>query len=378
MAAELSFTTVANKADIVPTLDYAPEVAPLLWSKLPGVFWRLLIHLGTHMKVIRYLRRQPFAETVQNNPKFAFKYLSPNYLAKGLSVTEGAACFLHHYKRLYDTLPNRILRQTLHWDSVLYQAAEGDNLLSLAMGMSRPNPNEGEMSLFLKWDGEILFTLSFTIVPGKIVNSESEEILLISRLQGTPGRLSDRLGLAVKTLHRVGPRRLLLAALEGIATACGITEIASVSAKNQVSHCEEFDAIFKYGYDDFFTEMEIGRTSAGFFLTPVPILEKPLSLIKSRHKLQTKRRRAFKQQIQSACAESFQRMCHGAAGAPLTFKANLIQPESESQSGSEPAEPSEQENETLRQHPHLTHTRPMHVEEETIQPVKDHWRVEAG
>jgi uncharacterized protein VirK/YbjX len=108
-------------------------------------------------------------------------------------------------------------------------------------------------------------------------------------------------------MHEVGPSALLLAALQGIADALGIGEIAAVSASSQSSYCEEFAPSFKSAYDDFFAEVGITKTDAGFFLSPIPIESKPLAFIKRGHKLRTKEKRAFKQQIRSACARFFSR-----------------------------------------------------------------------
>jgi uncharacterized protein VirK/YbjX len=267
--------------------------------------WRALTNIGTHRKVLQLLKLPPFAETARDNPRFAFKYLTHDYLVQGFTVAERASCFLHHYRRLHAALPDRLLRQTLQGDVTLHEIRESCNCFAITMGLSTPYDKEGEMSLNLQVDGETVFLLSFTIVPGWVVESEAAEILLVTRLQGMRG-CYRQIYLATKTLHDVAPGALLLAALQGIANAFGIGEIAAVSASRQSSCTEDSAAAFKKAYDDFFVELGIPENSAGFFFSPVPIVDKPLACIKQGHKLRTREKRAFKQQIQLACAGFFE------------------------------------------------------------------------
>jgi uncharacterized protein VirK/YbjX len=274
------------------------------WSlaRLWSIFWRGLTHLGTHREVLRLLLKfPPLTEIVFSNPGFAVKYLTPDYLARGFTVTERASCFLHHYRRLHVVLPDSLLRRALQEEITIHEISEGDNRFAITMGLSRPYDEEGELSLHLRVDGEVVFVLSFTIVPGSVVQSQAAEILLITRLQGIKG-CYDQISLATRTLHDVGPAALLFAALQGIAVAFGIGEIAAISAVRQSCYTRECAASFKEAYDDFFTELGMSKGATGFYHSPVPVQGKPLTSIKQGHKLRTKEKRVFKQEIRLACA----------------------------------------------------------------------------
>jgi len=258
--------------------------------------------------VLRLLfRLPPLAEIARANPVFAVKYLTPDYLAQGFTVKERATCFLHHYEHLHAALPDRILRQTLHEDITIHEFPDADGRFSLTMGLSRPYDEEGELSLHLRVDGEIVFVLSFTIVPGSVVQSPAAENLLITRLQGVKGCYSQ-ISLATRSLHSVAPAALLLAALQGIAEAFGIGEIAAISAARQTSYSHGCATSFKEAYDDFFDELGMSKTAAGFYRASVPLPAKPLASIKQGHKLRTKEKRAFKRRIQLACANFFEKL----------------------------------------------------------------------
>ena len=270
-----------------------------------GGVQQIWANVGTYRRVRQLLHLPAYIDTVQNNPKFGFKYLAPRYLALDLTIAERAACFLHNYQRLHSLLPDRVLRQILHWDVQLHEIREGGNCFTLCLGRSRPFYKEGELSLHLKVDGEIFFTLAFTIVPGWVVESGVEEVLLISRLQGTPGCYPDQMKLATKAMHGVRPRTALLCGLEGIATACGIREVAGVSALRQSSYsagCEEF---LVRSYDDFFADLGVPKNSAGFFLIPIPTEEIPLEQISAGNRSRAKKNRALKQEIREDCGVFF-------------------------------------------------------------------------
>ena len=283
---------------------------------IPGIIKQALLSIQTHRSVRRLLKLPAFIDTVENNPKFAFKYLTWQYLAQGLTIPARAACFLHHYERLHTLLPDRVLRQVLHWDVPLQEIREDSNCFTLSMGRSRPCYKEGELSLHLKIDGEIFFTLAFTIVPGWVVEANAAEVLLISRLQGTYGCYPDQMKLATKAMQGVRPRTVLLCALEGIAEACDIREVAGVSAIRHSSHGANCAHSLPKAYDDFFAELGFVRNPAGFFLAQVPREEIPLEQISPGNRSRAKKNRAFKQQLREASAAFFNKH-QPAASDPL-------------------------------------------------------------
>jgi hypothetical protein len=273
------------------------------WSPtlIAGELWRLITNIDMLREILGLLRLRPFNEIVQDNPGLAFKYVIPNYLARGFTVTERASCFLHHHRRMYAALPERVLRQVLQGDVTFYEISDGSNCFAMTIGLPRPPfDKEGELSLSLKVDGKTIFNLSFIIIPGWVVKSKVAEILLITRLQGTQGCL-PQFKLVRKGLQEYSPRKLLLAALQGIADAFGIGELEAVCAANQRSYGRTRTAIFESGYDDFFAKAGMVKTAAGFYSSPVPIEGRPLALFKGRNRTRARKRRAIRQQIQSAC-----------------------------------------------------------------------------
>jgi uncharacterized protein VirK/YbjX len=302
----IGFERVAKSGSDRPTYIVAQERLPLPRTRLFVWAWRALVHLRSTHGVLRLIATvAPYSELLHSNPRFAFKFLTDGYLARGFSVRESAACFLHHYNRLQQLLPDDLLRDILGEEVTLHQFPDCDDRIALTLGLSRPYDHEGELTLRLRVDGEIVFVLAFTLVPGRVVGSELPEALLITRLQGIRG-CYKQIALATRAMREVAPGRLLLHALQGVADAFGVRAVAAVCADRQTSYKEDCALEFREAYDNTFINLGLARTDKGFFLSAVPIPQKPLASIKRSHRARTIRRRAFKRQVQLACAAFFQ------------------------------------------------------------------------
>lgn len=305
----------------------------LNWSpfKILGELWRLFASFGMRREMLSLLKLRPFDEIVQNYPGLTLNYVVRNYLVRGFTVAERASCFLHHYRRIHAALPEDVLRQILRGFVILHEKSDCDNCFALTIGLPRPPiDKEGELSLVLQVNGKRVFSLGFIIVPGWVVESEVAEVLLITHLQGTRG-CNSQIKLACRAFNDYSPRGPLLAALQGVADAFGISEIEAVCATKQKSYRKEHAAILKRTYDDFFTKVGMVKTTAGFYSSSIPIEGRPLASFKGNARSRAKKRRAMRQNIQSACASFFSRVSDRAADssrgavclapAPETFES---------------------------------------------------------
>lgn len=282
------------------------------WSPalLAGVLWRAVTNIGRHRRILQVLNQPVYAQIARNDPRFAFKYLTHGYLARSFSVAQRAASFVHHYTRLNEKFPRPFLLRILEHDVTLACMEEGGSRLAITFGLSRTHDKEGELSLNLEVDGEMVFILSFTIVPGKVVLSEADDALLITRIQGVKG-CYRQIQRATRALHDVAPGALLIAALQGLGEALGIRVLACITATDQSSYCREWDHSFRTAYDDFFTELGIAKNAANIFLSPIPLPEKPLLFVKQGHKLRTREKREFKRAIAEQVSERIGENCRG-------------------------------------------------------------------
>ena len=294
------------------------------WS--PARMFRNLWGVSTNIlrliEILRILRFPAYAEFVRTDPRVRFRFLIRDYLVRGMSTRQRAACFLHHYKRLHASMPPRLLHRTLHRGITVFEARRDDIQLEISLCFSRPFEKEGELSLNLVVNRAVVFVFSFTIVPGWVVRSESEDVLLISRVQGMNGYY-PQIRAATRSLHDVGPAALLLAALQGFAEAFGIGSIAGVPAVRQSSFREELSLSYKSAYDDFFSEIGVSKDTSGFYLSSIPPEDKPISSIKQGHKIRTKKKRQFKRQIAMNVCLVLRKELRGTGSEPLCEKESL-------------------------------------------------------
>jgi uncharacterized protein VirK/YbjX len=270
------------------------------WSptRVFRIVWTMARNIPTQIRVLRVLSRPAYRQLMKVNPRFPLKYSGLDYLARGLTVKQQAECFIHHYRRLPDVLPEDVLVKVLLEDFLLDEIHEGDARFTVTMGLSRPWDDEGELSLNFEVNGEVVFILSFTIVPGWVVQSEAQEVVLVSRLQGVKGSY-DEIQRATKTMCDVAPPALLFAALCGVAEAFGIEAMAGITGamKPEFHFYEGEAAHIEQAYDGFFTELGATKGRANFYLGRMPPEEKPMSSIKQGHKIRTRKKRAFKRAI---------------------------------------------------------------------------------
>jgi uncharacterized protein VirK/YbjX len=268
------------------------------WSSLTmlGVLWRIAANPRRHRTVLNMRWNSVYSEHLERDPRFLFKYLTHDYMARSMSVQARAACFVHHYRRLYTELPDGMLRRVLLDEVPLLEMPDAGCWFSITMGLSKPWDKEGELSLNMRVNGQLAYVLSFSVVPGWVVGSMAPEVMLIGRLQGERGG-KQLIAMASKSMCDVAPAAALLAALEGVGEALGVYAVASVRAEDQTSYREFFRENFLSAYDNFFAALAVPLNEKGFFLTSIPVPEKPMSAIKRGHKIRTKAKREFKRRI---------------------------------------------------------------------------------
>jgi uncharacterized protein VirK/YbjX len=266
------------------------------------LIWCGFTNLGTLRRITHLLSAPLFIDAVQDNPKFAFKYLTDSYLMNGLPIKSRADCFLHHYGLLQERVPTRALRQMLTWGTDLCEINEGGVRFAVRCGLSRPFSKEGESSLVLLADGEVLYTIAFTFVPGHITRSKHREVILVSRIQGEPAWPNEKLKTFQKAAAHLRFGSMLLASLGGIALAFGIKEIAGVSSELQLAYVPVYASRFKHAYEDLFLERGFALNEAGFYVSPVPMPERTIGEGKRNYAERYRDRRTLlRQRISVSC-----------------------------------------------------------------------------
>lgn len=256
----------------------------------------LLVNLPTQYAVLQTLSSPPMRELAYRQPILPFKYLSKNYLVRGLTISARASALIYNYRYLHATLCDDFLRKVLYDRVVLYELLEENNHYVVDLNLSSPLYNEGELSLSFKMGDLILYLLSFTFVPGEIVGLAAPTVILVSRLQGSYG-CYPQIRTAMKALKGLSLPMFLAVVLEGIAEAFNIRHLAGIAGSNHHKYSDAQTDAFRKVYDNFFTAMGATKGASGFFYSSLPLQEKPLKLVNSCNRSRSKMQRKLKRKV---------------------------------------------------------------------------------
>lgn len=277
----------------------------------------LLLKFSAHLSVTRSLALPQTRPLLNHHPKAAFKYLR-KYLAHSFDLHSRSIILSSHYHYLSNLVVmdfiDRICRGAIPlWEEEIDGNQYGINL-------TYPKNEEGELFLVFTENAAPLFTLSFTIAPGRLFNVADEQVIFIGRLQGTANQ-KEAINRASKSFHDLPPAALLLAATRGIAASLNIAGMVGVSARNQVClRGARLPDTAASAYDEFWTSAGGEKLNEQFYYLPVTQTEKPLSLVKNNHRSRVKRKRQLKHSLMNQVSLAFNMKClsptTGAFGTP--------------------------------------------------------------
>ena len=163
------------------------------------------------------------------------------------------------------------------------------------MQSNRELDNEGEIIIQFESRGKSLYSVTFSIVPGRVLGSATQDsnVILISRMQGKAGAFAA-IRSATKAMGEVAPRAVLIHVLQGIAAAIDIRTIVGVSAANQLSSETSDAKAFHRAYDQVFQSIGAIGPNEGFYSFDAPLPERPLA---RGHRGRKQTKRDFKQTI---------------------------------------------------------------------------------
>jgi len=219
------------------------------------------------------------------------------YLFKNIGEKQHFDYYFYHHNYLCENISTLGYLNLIKEGIILYQICPADVLYQILVHKTGFFSYEGELSLSLIADGDRIFSISFNIVPGKMFGSPDRTAILISRIQGWPGKF-DLIRKATREISDVAPQHLLYSALRGIAKCLGIDAIMGVCGANHSSHVPEKDELFTKIYDDFFESISATRTADGFFETRISDRSAAEKTVKAGHRIRTRRKRKLKAEIE--------------------------------------------------------------------------------
>ncbi|MFB4361854.1 VirK/YbjX family protein [Pantoea sp. BS_8] len=283
--------------------SYASLFFQLLSGKyVPNKIWRsrrfrlkfalrTLIAPVTTLRYLQQLSALPKITQLMHVQGLLPAKLHRPYLRAGMSVAQRAQAILDHYN-LMNNLANLSLRQILQSgeETVLARLVgknDEDFVIACRSGFY---DREGEVTLVLRYQGEGIASLSFTIL-----NEDNERTLVIGGLQGPRKTISNEvIRDATKAAHGLFPKRLLMEVVFILSQQCDVKKIAAVGDETHVfrslryrhSKSDKFCA----SYSEFWLTLNGQARADGMFALPLMLPRKTLEEIASKKRAEYRRR----------------------------------------------------------------------------------------
>jgi uncharacterized protein VirK/YbjX len=255
------------------------------------------------------LNRTVFRCVVERYPDTAHMY-KWQYLSRSFSRRDRLRSMINHY-RFIDKyfLPNFMI-SIMEGEILLWEEVKDANRYSISL-VHDIHCSEGDLSLIYKLNGELVYTLAFAIIPGRIVNMRAVQVLFISRIQGGFDRY-DLIRSSIKAFGGIRPATMLLAVARAIATASGITCIAGVRTKHQLALHSKMDTLQGgvFNYDQFWTEIGgQGPNNSQVFSVPITPHHIPLCDRKREHRTRKMQQYQFESNLIREIQDTFGQRC---------------------------------------------------------------------
>ena len=233
---------------------------------------------------------------IKHQPRLGYKYLG-KYLAINFSRQARLGILYNHYDYLIRHVRTSFFSSLLKGVPLWQDSRDEDGVMSIQLTFPDGIDFEGDLALTFAHNDVPLYSISFVVAPGQYVHSPQAQVLFVSRIQGT--RNFGQIRQCTKSCHDITPAAMLIAALQGVAAALGISLLAGISTEERL-----YDAI-SFDYNSFWESFQAERTLDNLFFLPLPLVKTPIELIKGKRRERTLRKRRYKDEICEAVSLGF-------------------------------------------------------------------------
>jgi uncharacterized protein VirK/YbjX len=229
-----------------------------------------------------------------------FHHLSHrHYLARGLPLRRRVRCVLAHYG-FEETAFDAGYKRAIYCDGGLalwrHEDRERGWRFEIRLEMAPRLCAEGDLTIALRAAGaageSCLHRLSFSWVDGALAGIDAAIVPFIARNQGHRADVREAFAAFEAAFPNNSPGYFCFAALQGIAEALGIGQVAAVRAASQSAWTPADARHFANAYDGFWETLGGVPAAHLAYRIALPFYLKPLSEMPSRHRKRAALRRA--------------------------------------------------------------------------------------
>jgi uncharacterized protein len=243
-----------------------------------------------------------------------FHFIShPGYLVQGLTLERRFSAALAHYHHEATLFDEALLLQIYAPEGfVLWQAEVDGHQFVMLMHLAGEESLEGDLCVRLLADGQCVGSQNFVWADAAMFGGPSAPTLFITRNQT---HTWPELQIFRACFKQNSPPYFCLAALAGIAQACGMSELYAVHYQSQMSYLPKYDSSFRNSYDEFWEKFNARRVATEAYRLALPLELRDLSELKSKHRSRAESRRRAWGEVGQAAGAAVSRHLRNGTGA---------------------------------------------------------------
>lgn len=260
-----------------------------------------------------------FGGILEHDPKLRRQYVV-GHLLRSFRIRSRLTAALHHYRAMRDLMSPECFGDMLGGGARIWSRTVEEDEYRVLLKYNRHFFYEGDIALVFSRGEKPLFQISFSIVPGALLDMAERDVMLIAGAQGASLE-SDEMKRAVKANGGVAPSHVAMAALRGVASALGLRAIVAAGNADQIAKTMPEAPSFSFDYDAFWTMFGGMPNADGLFSVPVEPQEKPLLEIPIAHRRRSRKKREFKAEVTAGAARGLNRHLRVRMPAPAPVLA---------------------------------------------------------
>lgn len=267
-------------------------------------------------KLMNYIHGHKLHHLLQTDPSLYLK-CTRSYLWTGLDASQRVMLQLAYFDWLLTRFSTQYIRhiyttQHINISSLTIKDQIIDVLIQPARGLGR----EGELSVTLNLNKQVIMKASFTIVPSEMLGiGESGYAMFVGGFQGQRDT-REQVKEATQLMERTKPNAIMLNALQSIAEAWGLVAILGASNDSHAFSGYHRSLAKRVGLDYDSLWQELGaqeQTKIKHWILPRTWQPRPESEIESKKRSAYRKRNTFRQNFIDLCIDGTIKLADGEA-----------------------------------------------------------------
>jgi uncharacterized protein VirK/YbjX len=236
-----------------------------------------------HLKLVRHFKKIVCSYNGLIDSKVNYLYFK-SFISTKFNVEQKLEIMSHHYSFLKKLFDDKMLEELFTTGITCWRVQKEENNSCVSLHASTFDLREGCLRLNFRNNETDIFNLTFTIVPGELLNICDTSVIYVSRVQYAREQ-HKRISKITKLSGYITPLTIVLYVLEGISKALRIQSIVGISTEQHIKFIDAWnERLFDKNYSSLWQKMNANEMQNGNFYMPCPLPKRPLMLLKQKYR----------------------------------------------------------------------------------------------